>query len=61
MLLEQDEHWQLEGRRMVSAESMAAIPEWRISLPCCTPPPPEQGNSQAPAHANNTSATGRKI
>jgi putative transposase len=25
--LEQHEHWQLEGRRMVSAESMAAIPE----------------------------------
>ena len=27
VLLEQHEHWQLEGRRMVSAESMAAIPE----------------------------------
>jgi putative transposase len=26
LLLEQDEHWQLEGRRMFSAESMAAIP-----------------------------------
>jgi hypothetical protein len=26
VLLEQDEHWQLEGRRMCSAESMAAIP-----------------------------------
>ena len=26
MLLEQDEHWQLEGRRMLSADSMAAIP-----------------------------------
>ena len=25
VLLEQDEHWQLEGRRMFSAESMAAI------------------------------------
>ena len=25
-LLEQDEHWQLEGRRMFSAENMAAIP-----------------------------------
>ncbi len=25
-LLEQDEHWQLEGRRMFSADSMAAIP-----------------------------------
>ena len=27
VLLEQDEHWQLEGRRMFSAESMAAIPD----------------------------------
>jgi transposase-like protein len=27
VLLEQHEHWQLEGRRMVSAESMATIPE----------------------------------
>ena len=27
VLLEQDEHWQLEGRRMFTAESMAAIPE----------------------------------
>ena len=26
-LMEQDEHCQLEGRRMFSAESMAAIPE----------------------------------
>ena len=26
-LLEQHEHWQLEGRRMFSAESMAAIPD----------------------------------
>ena len=26
VLMEQDEHWQLEGRRMFSAESMAAIP-----------------------------------
>ena len=26
VLLEQDEHWQLEGRRMFSAESMTAIP-----------------------------------
>ena len=25
VLLEQDEHWQLEGRRMFSAESMATI------------------------------------
>ncbi len=27
VLLEQNEHWQLEGRRMFSAESMAAIPD----------------------------------
>ena len=27
VLLEQDEHWQLEGRRLLSAESMAAIAE----------------------------------
>ena len=26
VLLEQDEHWQLEGRRMVSTDSMSAIP-----------------------------------
>ena len=26
VLLEQDEHWQLEGRRMFSGESMAEIP-----------------------------------
>jgi putative transposase len=27
VLLEHHEHWQLEGRRMFSADSMAAIPE----------------------------------
>ncbi len=27
VLLEQHEHWQLEGRRMFSAKSMATIPE----------------------------------
>ena len=27
VLLEQHEHWQLEGRRMFSAESIATIPE----------------------------------
>lgn len=27
VLLEQHEHWQLEGRRMFTAESMAAIPD----------------------------------
>jgi transposase-like protein len=29
VLLEQDEHWQLEGRRMFSAYSMAAIPSMK--------------------------------
>ena len=28
VLLEQQEHWQLEGRRMFSAESVAAISEF---------------------------------
>ena len=32
VLLDQHEHWQLEGRRVVSAESMAAIPELGDSL-----------------------------
>jgi hypothetical protein len=32
VLPEQDEHWQLEGRRMFSADSMAAIPDLE-SLP----------------------------
>jgi putative transposase len=27
VLMEQDEHWQLEGRRMFSAKSMAGIAE----------------------------------
>jgi len=27
VLLQQHEHWQLNGRRMFSAESMATIPE----------------------------------
>ena len=27
VLLEQHEHWQLEGRRMFAADSMALIPE----------------------------------
>jgi hypothetical protein len=36
VLLEQHEHWQLEGRRMFSAESMAAIPDLE-SLPALQP------------------------
>jgi len=33
VLLEQDENWQLEGRRMFSAESMAAIPALEALVP----------------------------
>ena len=33
VLLEQDEHWQLEGRRMFSLDSMAAIPPNAEALP----------------------------
>ena len=33
VLLEQDEHWQLEGRRMFSLDSMAAIPPSAEALP----------------------------
>jgi putative transposase len=33
VLLEQDEHWQLEGRRMFSAESMTAIPALEALVP----------------------------
>ncbi len=33
VLLEQDEHWQLEGRRMFSLDSMAAIPPSADALP----------------------------
>ena len=33
VLLEQDEHWQLEGRRMFSLDSMAAIPASAEALP----------------------------
>jgi putative transposase len=36
VLLEQDEHWQLEGRRMSSAESMAAIPALEALVPQAT-------------------------
>jgi putative transposase len=33
VLLEQDEHWQLEGRRMFSQDTMAAIPPMAEELP----------------------------
>jgi hypothetical protein len=32
-MVEQDEHWQLEGRRLFSQESMAAIPPAAEELP----------------------------
>lgn len=37
VLLEQDEHWQLEGRRMFSLDSMAAIPPAADELPAAKP------------------------
>jgi len=71
VLMEQDEHWQLEGRRMFSAESMAAIPEledlpalrppsrnWRIFRPCSAQPP-ERCNTQAPGDRGRCAPTGR--
>ncbi len=33
VLLEQDEHWQLEGRHMFSLDSMASIPPSAEALP----------------------------
>ena len=39
VLLEQDEHWQLEGRRMFSLDSMAAIPPAAEELPAGEPSP----------------------
>ncbi len=40
VLLEQDEHWQLEGRRMFSLDSMAAIPPAAEELPAAEPQAP---------------------
>ena len=40
VLLEQDEHWQLEGRRMFSLDSMAAIPPSADALPELDQPAP---------------------
>ena len=37
VLLEQDEHWQLQGRRMFSLDSMAAIPAPADELPSGAP------------------------
>jgi len=37
VLLEQDEHWQLEGRRMFSLDSMADIPPAADELPAADP------------------------
>ena len=39
VLLEQDEYWQLEGRRMFSLDSMAAIPPAAEELPAAEPAP----------------------
>jgi putative transposase len=39
VLLEQDEHWQLEGRRMFSLDSMAAIPPAAEELSAGEPSP----------------------
>jgi hypothetical protein len=46
VLLEQDEHWQLEGRRMFSAKSMEAISEL-ADLPALLRAPPGRCNTQA--------------
>jgi hypothetical protein len=76
VLREQHEHWQLEGRRMFSVESMALIPELS-DIPallsgsaspgrCGLDRRPGTGcrNPQPPdfpdRHAHNTSATGRE-
>ena len=58
VLLEQDEHWQLEGRRMFSAVSMAAIPPLetlpaQASLQEATACPSETGAANG---ANKTTA-----
>jgi transposase-like protein len=45
VLVEHDEHWQLEGRRMFSAESMAAIPDLDGH-----PFPPERQRLRSAAH-----------
>ncbi len=39
VLLEQDGHWQLEGRRMFSLDSMEAIPPAAEELPTAEPSP----------------------
>jgi hypothetical protein len=54
---EQQEHWQLEGHRMFSAESMTTIPEYRISRPCSAHSP-ERCNTQAPSAATLSAARG---
>lgn len=46
VLLEEDEHWQLEGRRMFSAERMAAIPAGGAA--CAAILPGSSGLSSAP-------------
>jgi hypothetical protein len=48
VLLEQDEHWQLEGRRMFSLDSMAAIPTAAEELPAADQPPLPARNASVP-------------
>jgi hypothetical protein len=47
VLIEQDEHWQLEGRRMFSTESMAAIAEME-DLPALLSAPARELQHQGP-------------
>jgi hypothetical protein len=42
LLEQQHEHWQLGGRRIFSAESMAAIPDLESHSPPCRSPSPEK-------------------
>ena len=62
VLLEQDEHWQMEGRRMFSLDSMAAIPPSAEALP---EPPGEgsyaiaHGRHSGPSQGSGTPPTGR--
>ncbi len=58
VLLEQDEHWQLEGRRMFSPESMAAIPSLD-DLPALQAAGASRGISQAPGDRGLCAPTGR--
>lgn len=56
MLLEQDERWQLEGRRMFSLNSMAAIPASAEALP-----EPHQERAAMPQPTADTQAPARDL